>query len=113
MIHPNDNRLKDFDVKCPQFIYDKYDVGKRVVFDRVNIYDKLKEQEQRWYNEPNLCAIFSICFFYVAFFIRYSFVSIFLNLDSSCVKLMLKQEEFLVIWIFIANFAPKKKQYNY
>ena len=66
LIHPNDNRLKDFDVKCPSFIYDKYDVGKRVVFDRVNIYDKLKEQEQRWYNEPNLCAIFSICFFYIA-----------------------------------------------
>ena len=67
LIHPNDNRLKDFDVKCPSFIYDKYDVGKRFVFDRVNIYEKLKEQEQRWYNEPNLCAIFSICFFYTAF----------------------------------------------
>lgn len=67
LIHPNDKRLKDFDVKCPSFIYDKYDVGKKVVFDHVNIYDKLKEQEQRWYNEPNLCAIFSILFFYVAF----------------------------------------------
>ena len=67
LIHPNDNRLKDFDVKCPSFIYNKYDIGKRVVFDRVNIYEKLKEQEQRWYNEPNLCAIFSICFFYAAF----------------------------------------------
>lgn len=67
LIHPNDNRLKDFKVKCPSFVYDKYDVGKKVVFGRVNIYEKLKEQEQRWYNEPNLCAIFSICFFYVAF----------------------------------------------
>ena len=67
LIHPNDKRLKDFDVKCPSFIYAKYDVGKKVVFDHVNIYDKLKEQEQRWYNEPNLCAIFSILFFYVAF----------------------------------------------
>ena len=67
LIHPNDNRLKDFDVKCPSFIYDKYDIGKRVVLDRVNIYERLKEQEQRWYNEPNLCAIFSILFFYVAF----------------------------------------------
>ena len=67
LIHPNDNRLKDFDVKCPSFIYDKYDVGKRVVFDHVNIYEKLKEQEQRWYNEPNLCAIISICLFYAAF----------------------------------------------
>ena len=65
-IHPNDNRLKDFEVKCPSFIYAKYDVGKKVVFDRVNVYEKLKE-EQRWYNEPNLCAIFSICFFYIAF----------------------------------------------
>ena len=31
-------------VKCPQFIYDKYDVGKKVVFGGVNIYEKLKEQ---------------------------------------------------------------------
>ena len=67
LIHPNDNRLKDFEVKCPSFIYAKYDVGKKVVFDRVNVYEKLKEQEQRWYNEPNLCAIFSIGFFYAAF----------------------------------------------
>ena len=66
-IHPTDNRLKDFEVKCPSFIYTKYDVGDKVVFRNVNIYEKLKEQEQRWYNEPNLCAIFSICFFYVAF----------------------------------------------
>ena len=28
---------------------------------------------------------------------------------SFYVKLMLKQLEFLAIWIFIANFAPKKK----
>ena len=66
-IHSNDNRLKDFEVKCPSFIYAKYDVGKKVVFDRVNVYEKLKEEEQRWYDEPNLCAIFSICFFYIAF----------------------------------------------
>ena len=64
-IHPNDKRLKDFEVKCPSFIYAKYDVGKRVVFDHVNIYEKLKEQ--RWYDEPNLCAIISICLFYAAF----------------------------------------------
>ena len=68
LIHPNDNRLKDFEVKCPSFIYAKYDVGKKVVFDRVNVYEKLKEEEQRWYDEPNLCAIFSICFFYIAFY---------------------------------------------
>ena len=70
LIHPNDNRLKDFDVKCPSFIYDKYDVGKRVVFDHVNIYEKLKVQ--KWYDEPNLCAIISICLFYLAFL--YTFV---------------------------------------
>ena len=69
-IHPNDNRLKDFEVKCPSFIYTKYNVGQKVVFDRVNIYEKLKEQ--RWYDEPNLCAIISICLFYVAFL--YTFV---------------------------------------
>ena len=69
-IHPNDNRLKDFEVKCPSFIYTKYNVGKKVVFDRVNIYEKLKEQ--RWYDEPNLCAIISICLLYLAFL--YTFV---------------------------------------
>ena len=70
LIHPNDNRLKDFDVKCPSFIYDKYDIGKRVVFDHVNIYEKLKVQ--KWYDEPNLCAIISICLFYLAFL--YTFI---------------------------------------
>ena len=70
LIHPNDNRLKDFDVKCPSFIYDKYDVGEKIVCGRVNIYEKLKEQ--KWYDEPNLCAIISICLFYVAFL--YTFV---------------------------------------
>ena len=69
-IHPNDNRLKDFEVKCPSFIYTKYNVGKKVVFDRVNIYEKLKEQ--RCYDEPNLCAIISICLLYLAFL--YTFV---------------------------------------
>lgn len=67
LIHPNDNRIKDFEVKCPSFIYTKYNIGKEVIFDHINIYEKLKEQEQRWYNEPNLCVIFSICFFYTAF----------------------------------------------
>ena len=70
LIHPNDNRLKDFDVKCPSFVYDKYDVGEKIVFGHVNIYEKLKEQ--KWYDEPNLCAIISICLFYLAFL--YTFV---------------------------------------
>ena len=65
LIHPNDNRLKDFEVECPSSVYAKYNIGDKVVFRDVNIYDKLKEQ--RWYDEPNLCAIFSICFFYIAF----------------------------------------------
>ena len=64
-IHPNDNRLKDFEVECPSSVYAKYNIGDKVVFRNVNIYDKLKEQ--KWYDEPNLCAIISICFFYVAF----------------------------------------------
>ena len=64
-IHPNDNRLKDFEVECPSSVYTKYNIGDKVVFRNVSIYDKLKEQ--RWYDEPNLCAIISICLFYAAF----------------------------------------------
>ena len=65
LIHPNDNRLKDFEVECPSSVYAKYNIGDKVVFRNVNIYDKLKEQ--KWYDEPNLCAIISICLFYAAF----------------------------------------------
>ena len=65
LIHPNDNRLKDFEVECPSSDYAKYNIGDKVVFRNVNIYDKLKEQ--KWYDEPNLCAIISICLFYAAF----------------------------------------------
>ena len=65
LIHPNDNRLKDFEVECPSSVYVKYNIGDKVVFRNVNIYDKLKEQ--KWYDEPNLCAIISICLFYAAF----------------------------------------------
>ena len=70
LIHPNDNRLKDFEVECPSSVYAKYNIGDKVVFRNVNIYDKLKEQ--KWYDEPNLCAIISICLLYLAFL--YTFV---------------------------------------
>ena len=53
-IHPDDNRLSDFDIKVPFHSYVKFDVGDKVVFHDENINRYLKDPQ--WYERDNVWA---------------------------------------------------------
>lgn len=63
-IHPDDDRLSDFDIKVPFHSYVKFDVGDRVVFHDENINKYLKDP--KWYEKDNVWAtIFVILLIFI------------------------------------------------
>lgn len=54
-IHPDDNRLSDFDIEVPLHSYIKYNVGDRIILHDENINRYLKDP--KWYEKDGFWAI--------------------------------------------------------
>ena len=61
-IHPDDNRLSDFDIKVPFHSYIKFNVGDKVVFHDKNINNYLKNPQ--WYEKDCVWGIIFIVFIF-------------------------------------------------
>ena len=67
-IHPDDNRLSDFDIKVPFHSYIKFNVGDKVVFYNKNINIYLKDP--KWYEKDDFWAIiFSVLLCFIGYLI--------------------------------------------
>ena len=67
-IHPDDNRLSDFDIKVPFNSYIKFNVGDKVVFYNKNINIYLKDP--KWYENDDFWAIiFSVLLCFIGYLI--------------------------------------------
>lgn len=60
-IHPDDNRLNDFDIQVPLYNYVKFNVGDKVTFRDENIRKYLKDP--KWYEKDDNLAMVSMILF--------------------------------------------------
>lgn len=80
-IHPNDERLSDFDIKVPLHYYIRFNVGDKIILYDENINRYLKNP--KWYE---LDIVWAVIFAVSFIFIIITIVSYILNIYSKKVK---------------------------